>query len=553
MKPVGIVLGTKEATPLEFWVGVDGGNPIQLDDVIVVSSRLEGSGKEIKFYGLVHEVKKYLEGIDLTYEERLVTDGIVPANIAYVAKVMVTRIEPEIFVPPTPGDPVYRAKGKELEKALYYDNMKSKIPAGISRSGDVVYLNYDFLNGREGAHVSISGMSGVATKTSYALFLLYSIFQKADDRNRIHGLIFNVKGKDLLWIDKKNRKFGKSFEEDFTRMGLEPKPFSNVGFFAPPEMPGSNVPATKDRLDSIQPYCWSMKEFAQEGLLRFLFAEGDEGTSSLHYVIDRVSEKLQQLAKDSPPDILIDENGREIGSLQELLNILYGVIEDKESKTDPDRYREWFGTAATSTAYAFLRRFHHAASHCKSLIHGHESRTIDWKANQLTVIDISDLHGIAKMFVVGSMLKRIFKEKEESGNPYPKIFVVLDELNKYAPKDRWSPIKDILLDIAERGRSLGVILIGAQQTASEVEKRIVANAAIKVTGRLDSSEVLSKEYEFLTGNFRQRAIMLKKGSMILYQPDIPNPMMINFPLGPWATKKEEAVEEAYVPEEFDQF
>ena len=130
---------------------------------------------------------------------------------------------------------------------------------------------------------------------------------------------------------------------------------------------------------------------------------------------------------------------------------------------------------------------------------------------------------------------------------------MLDELNKYAPKERWSPIKDILLDIAERGRSLGVILIGAQQTASEIEKRIIANAAVKVTGRLDSSEVLSKEYEFLTGNFRQRAIMLKKGTMILYQPDIPNPIMIRFPLAPWATKKEEVEEEIGVPEEFKHF
>ena len=44
----------------------------------------------------------------------------------------------------------------------------------------------------------------------------------------------------------------------------------------------------------------------------------------------------------------------------------------------------------------------------------------------------------------------------------------------------------MLLDIAERGRSLGVILIGAQQTASEVERRIVVNSAIKVVGRLDA-------------------------------------------------------------------
>lgn len=553
MKPVGIVLGTKPSSPLEFWVGVESGNYLQLDDPVCVRSVVDGRSQEVRFYGLVHEVQKYLEGVELAYEAQLVTSGVVPANIAYVAKVMVTRVEPEVYIPPAPGDPVYRAQGEDLEKALYYDNMRVKIPAGLSRNGDVVYLNYDFINGREGAHVSISGMSGVATKTSYALFLLYSIFQKADDRNRIHGLIFNVKGKDLLWIDKKNRRWSRRLEEDFRRMGLLPEPFKNVGFFAPPELPGSPIPATRDRLEGIRVYSWSMKEFAQEGLIRFLFAEGDEGASSLHYVIDRVADKLQQLAKDSPHDVLTDEYGREIDSLDTLLRILSEVIEDKERKTDTDRYREWFGTAATSTAYAFLRRFHHAASHCRKLVYGSKSTGCDWRAHQLNVIDISDLHGIAKMFVVGSILKRIFKEKEESGNPYPKIFVVLDELNKYAPKERWSPIKDILLDIAERGRSLGVVLIGAQQTASEVEKRIVANAAVKVTGRLDSSEVLSKEYEFLTGNFRQRAIMLKKGSMILYQPDIPSPLVITFPLPPWATKKEEVEEETLVPKEFDQF
>ncbi|HIQ48444.1 MAG TPA: ATP-binding protein, partial [Aquifex aeolicus] len=444
-------------------------------------------------------------------------------------------------------------EGLDFEKALYYDDMKRKIPAGLTRNGNVVYLNYDFINGREGAHISISGMSGVATKTSYALFLLFSIFQKADDRSKIHGIIFNVKGKDLLWIDKRNKRFSKEDRKAFEKLGLPPEPFKNVAFYAPPEMEGSDIPSSGERLEGVFPYKWSMKDFAQEGLLRFLFAEGDEGTTSLHYVIDRVSEKLQQLAKDSPDNILLDENGKELNSLQDLLNLLHEVIEDRESKRDPDRYREWFGTAATSTAYAFLRRFHHAVSHSKHLIYGDKSGNIDWKSHQLSVIDISDLHGIAKMFVVGSILKKIFKEKEETGNPYPKVFVVLDELNKYAPKDRWSPIKDILLDIAERGRSLGVMLIGAQQTASEIEKRIVANAAVKVTGRLDSSEVLSKEYEFLTGNFRQRAIMLKKGTMILYQPDIPNPIMIKFPLAPWATKREEAEEEISVPEEFNHF
>ncbi len=46
----------------------------------------------------------------------------------------------------------------------------------------------------------------------------------------------------------------------------------------------------------------------------------------------------------------------------------------------------------------------------------------------------------------------------------PLQFVVLDELNKYAPRHGSSPIKEILLDVAERGRSLGIILAGVCHT-----------------------------------------------------------------------------------------
>ena len=74
----------------------------------------------------------------------------------------------------------------------------------------------------------------------------------------------------------------------------------------------------------------------------------------------------------------------------------------------------------------------------------------------------------AQRFVVGVVLRGTFQRKEETGAREPLLFVVLDELNKCAPREGRSPIKDILLDIAERGRSLGVILIGAQQAASEV-------------------------------------------------------------------------------------
>ena len=141
-------------------------------------------------------------------------------------------------------------------------------------------------------------------------------------------------------------------------------------------------------------------------------------------------------------------------------------------------------------------------------------------------------------------------EKDEQGTRHPLVFVVLDELNKYAPRDGWSPIKEVVLDIAERGRSLGVILIGAQQTASEVERRVVANASYRIVGRLDTAEAQRGEYGFLTEAARARASLLKPGSMFVHQPEIPVPLLLQFPFPSWATRKEEVVEEAGVPKGF---
>ena len=116
---------------------------------------------------------------------------------------------------------------------------------------------------------------------------------------------------------------------------------------------------------------------------------------------------------------------------------------------------------------------------------------------------------------------------------------MLDELNKYAPREGGSPIKDVLLDIAERGRSLGIILIGAQQTASEVERRIVSNSSIKVVGRLDPAEAGRPEYGFLPPSQRQRAILAKPGTMFVSQPQIPVSLAVEFPFPAWATRQSE--------------
>ena len=124
-------------------------------------------------------------------------------------------------------------------------------------------------------------------------------------------------------------------------------------------------------------------------------------------------------------------------------------------------------------------------------------RRIDRGAATVTVVAIQSLHEQAQRFVVGALLNETFREKEETGQRLPLSVIVLDELNKYAPREGTGPLKDMLIDIAQRGRSLGVLLVGAQQTASRVAPEVLENAAIRVSGRLDAAEAERAEYGWM--------------------------------------------------------
>ena len=158
------------------------------------------------------------------------------------------------------------------------------------------------------------------------------------------------------------------------------------------------------------------------------------------------------------------------------------------------------------------------------------------------MIDLNNLPERAQRFVVGVVHRRGDRPQGDAPAPGGLLFTMIDELNKYAPREGNSPIKDLLLDIAERGRSLGIILIGAQQTASEVERRIVSNSSIKVVGRLDPAEAGRPEYGFLPPSQRQRATLAKPGAMFVSQPEIPVPLAIEFPFPAWATRLSECAD-----------
>ncbi|MGB7860643.1 MAG: ATP-binding protein [Acidimicrobiia bacterium] len=539
-KMVGRVLGTKDATPLEFWVAVSEGEFLQLDDVVALE-RLLPTGEIVRMYGTVGQVIARHEGARFDSDVFLIEEGILPAEVSEAAQVTATRFEPEVFVPPRPGQPVRVAEGDERDRALFFDRMERRFAAGLTRNGEPLWVNFEFLNGERGAHVNISGISGVATKTSYATFLLHALFTSGvlgTASVNTKALIFNVKGEDLLHLDRVNSRLDDEQRRRYTELGLPSTPFESVGIFAPPRIDDQRATADVASRSDVTSFFWTVHEFCTDDLLPFLFADAEDDRAQYTTVVYNVMAQLRFAEGTETGAAVID--GVKVKTFRELADLVTERVQSDEHRV------RWAGPAiGTGTINAFVRRLQASVRHVGRLVRSDvpdpKRHRIDAGKNQVTVVDIHNLNDRAKRFVVGVTLKREFEEKERAGQSNELLMVVLDELNKYAPREGTSPIKEVLLDVAERGRSLGVILIGAQQTASEVERRIIANSSIRVVGRLDSAEAAREEYGFLPGVHRQRATIIKPGTMILSQPELPVPLVLEFPFPAWATRASEAV------------
>ena len=538
---VGRVLGTADATPLQFWTAVAPGSYLQLDDVVVTERELPDR-EPVTIAGVVTQVRARHEGAQFDSDVFAIADGTLPALVQEAAEITTTRIDPELYVPPTPGALVRRATGDLRAAALHFDRMEKRVPMGTGRDGLPAFLNADFLDGSRGAHVSISGISGVATKTSFATFLLYSVFRSGvlgGDAINAKALIFNVKGEDLLFLDHPNARLDDATTARYAELGLPATPFPDVRVYAPPRAKDSSgAPDVSSRLAGVDSFYWTLAEFCEARLLPYVFADADDERQQYTMVVHAVTAHLARYAQPADGGVSID--GIRLGSYPDLVDFVVARLTDEETRGT------WAGSAInTGTVNAFARRLIASKKDLARLIRGdlaarrpHAINTAE--SAQVTVVDLHNLPDRAQRFVVGVTLKTEFERKEKAGSAKPLLFVVLDELNKYAPREGSSPIKEVLLDIAERGRSLGVVLIGAQQTASEVERRIVTNSAIRVVGRLDPAEASRPEYGFLPPAQRQRVLLAKPGTMFVSQPDIPVPLCVEFPFPAWATRPSEA-------------
>ncbi|MEI7925769.1 MAG: ATP-binding protein, partial [Chloroflexota bacterium] len=389
---------------------------------------------------------------------------------------------------------------------------------------------------------------------------------------------------DLLYLDRPSTEFSDDDATAWRRLGVEPTPFAlatppaggqparastpaagqpTVAYWAPPRAHAGDalMPDVSGRSDGIAAFHWTPREFIDEDLLQFVFTDATDARNQIPFVEERVRSQLKRLAVDvlgAPGAVVLrEQNDREGGqravharASERVLRTLRDLTEEIGTHLEPEEGGEpdfaWSGRVQGGTVSAFMRRLHAASqdSRLGRLVRDGESHRIDRRAATVSVVAIQNLHDLAQRFVVGALLRETFRDKEETGQRLPLSIVVLDELNKYAPREGQSPLKEMLIDIAQRGRSLGVLMIGAQQSASRVAPDVLENASIRVTGRLDAAESERAEFGWMLPSTKARARLLKPGTMVLGQPAVPVPIVLNFPRVPWATRADEVRHDA---------
>jgi hypothetical protein len=165
---------------------------------------------------------------------------------------------------------------------------------------------------------------------------------------------------------------------------------------------------------------------------------------------------------------------------------------------------------------------------------GEEIRSI--KGGETTVVDVAKLTDEERSLVFGHIIQEVYNmyaeaTREDTDLP-KKVIIFVDELNKYAPSRKGedgSSILDYVLDIAARGRSLGVVLISAEQFMSEVHGQVIGNCATKVIGRSDSTELSEAAYRFIPQDVKGHLTRLNKGELLLSHPIYRQSVRIEFP------------------------
>jgi len=460
-----------------------------------------------------------------------------------VARVAVLANDQDIYMPVPCDRKVYFADEKAIHIALGVDTVPDmyRIPAGLIRMSNgeraVVYLDERYVLGPEGAHVNITGISGLATKTSYIMFLIQSILQTAEKhgrRDKIAVILLNVKHGDLLCIDQPAAELSEEQKALWEQLGLQPKPFDNVRYLLPH---GKDTPST-DRPNSFTTpennrfvYAYALQDTYQK--LDLLLSQIPDPYDTLGAMIGEISAGLSnpRTGKWGP-----SRKWQQVHNWDTLLN---GEPLVKEDGT-PQRVGD-VRAASVGRFRRLLRRVVQTrqsgifvpqrASNVKSI----EEEIARIRGGEVVVVDIAKLTDDEQTLVFGDILRTLYAlyaEVEEGDEDLPeKVIIFVDELNKYAPaREKASPILEQVLDIAERGRSLGIVLFSAEQFMSAVHSRVVGNCSTRVFGRSGSAELAAEHYRSLDPAIKGNITRMGKGELVLEHAIYRQPVKVVFPL-----------------------
>ncbi len=529
---VGRVVAT-EAKPstaysFSFWAA-EGDSKVGIGTLVVVKK------DDLKVYGVVVEGFGFTD-LGSAMHDYIGSEGD-PGSEAptlrhevrcYTAAVL--RVEPEEPLQPVPVAPVYLADDMVVRNALRMDSFweKSGIPIGLYQNGDLlspVYLDSEFLLGPEAAHLNITGVSGLATKTSSIEFILLSIFEHFNERDDdgIAVVCFNVKGPDMLFLDFPGSTVDERDAEMYDLLRIPNTPFKNVKYFAPFKSDRVNLNTLRthpDLIGNVTPLSWGLidiLEFTEVVLNRDdVDAKAD---ALIAYIKDRVVNETSEV------------NGQQITvrNFQDMNHWFDMVLKEMEQSN-----RSEWKTHHYATIRKVYNRLSNLSTRYQGLISPDEFRSDlpwgDFEDRAVYVVDVANVDPQAQDLVFTRIVSQLRQRLEKGDLGVKHVIVVVDELNKYAPSDgQETYLKQTLLDISERGRYLGLVLFSAQQFRSQVHKRIVGNSATCIYGRMDMDELATPGYQVLTSATKEKLATLSKGQLMVRHPHFNQPIFVKFP------------------------
>ncbi len=522
-----------------FWTAVT--SPVGIGTIVRVDGEHPVDGQLPKIYGAVIEGFSYSDLVSpmhdvLGHDGEPSSAGFAPTERTeirlYTAAVL--RMIPEEPLQPVPMGSVFLADEHDVAVALRMDGYlkegaRTGIPIGIYHAGGTdapIYLDADFLVGPEAAHLNITGVSGLATKTSAVEWLLSSLFTHfPEKKGTIAAVAFNVKGPDLCYLDQPG-KLEPADEIMYEKMGVPAKPFANVRYYAAYDAGGYNLNTLRSNealLHNVQPLTWGLREVLQyaEVLLN-----KDDVDAKADAVIDFIRDKI---AGREFRDERLAKRTYNVGSFAELDEWFRDVLSMLE-ESNSESYR----THHVATIRKVRNRLTNIALRCAGLVTA-EGTVSDlpfgsFEDRGVYVVDVALLEEDAQDLIFTRIVSKLREHLERRNLGVDHVVVFVDELNKYAATEGPETyVRKMLLDIAERGRYLGLVLFGAQQFRSQVHRRVVGNSGTSLFGRMDADELAAPGYAVLSQAVKTKLSTLEKGQLMVRHPHFTQPVFIRFP------------------------